>query len=238
MRRFLFITTIFILGGFFFFSDDALSKKDAAMNSAMRSVEVPTQFLASIFGNSEHQQVKVLEQENNALRAQLFALNHQAKPLFFDGKKAVTAKIYSAYPTNSHHLVSINAGTLDGITEGMPVLFNDAFLFGRVVEVSPRRSIVQTVFDLAWEIPTKIGSDGINALFVGGRDPRLTLILKNETIAEGDIVYASSKEFPYGLILGLIESVIQIPELTFQEAKLRLPYDATSVTQVMVLLES
>ncbi|MEK7611812.1 MAG: rod shape-determining protein MreC [Patescibacteria group bacterium] len=238
MRRFLFITLIFAFSGFFFFSNDALSKKDAVMDSAMRSAQVPTRFLANIFEGANSEQVRILEQENEALRAQLFVIEREARPILFDGKKAVIAKVYSTYPTNSHHLVSINAGTLDGVTSGMPVLFNDAFLFGRVVDASDHRSIVQTVFDLEWEVPAKIGNDGVNALFVGGRDPRLTLILKNESITKGDTVYVSSKDFPYGLILGLVEDALYTPELTFQEATVRLPYDAASVTEVMVLLES
>jgi Cell shape-determining protein len=95
-------------------------------------------------------------------------------------------------------------------------------------------SSVQTIFDPGISLPVKIGAKETNALLVGGRVPRLTLIEKEEIILPGDEVYASASDFPYGLYVGEILELFPESGSAFQEASLKIPYDGGSLDRVFV----
>src|SRR3989338_3875494 len=114
-------------------------------------------------------------------------------------RSGISVSVYSSFPLNHKHIIAINAGGDDGVGVGMPVTLEGNILIGQVIEVSESQSLARTIFDKDWSLPVRIGTEEHDALLVGGQDPRLTLIDKNQEINSGDLVVSAKKDLPYGL---------------------------------------
>jgi len=182
------------------------------------------------FGSDLAAEVRRLRLENENLKSQLIMPQQSIGSI-------KTAHIYASYPFNDRHEITLAVGAIDGIKEGMPVMIGDRVVLGKIKKVFPRYSIVLTVFDAEWRLPTRIAS-GINALMVGGSEPKLTMIDKNREVHPGDLVYAAAKGFPYGALIGKIQNVSRAVGVPFQEAGLELPYRLdNNLIEAQVLLE-
>lgn len=154
------------------------------------------------------------------------------------GRRSVLiAPVYSTFPFNQKHLLAINAGASDGLSPGMAVTVDGNYLIGRILEVSEKQSLVQTIFDSDWTLPVRVGAMSYDALLVGGQNPRLTLIDKNDLLQTGDPVFSAQKEFPYGLPVGEVGVVNNLVARSFQEAELTLSYTIRSLREVAVILK-
>ncbi|TSC82997.1 MAG: Uncharacterized protein G01um101419_350 [Parcubacteria group bacterium Gr01-1014_19] len=154
------------------------------------------------------------------------------------GKRSVLmAQVYSTFPFNHKHLLAINAGAEQGVVVGMPVTTEGNLLLGQIVEVSNQQALVQTIFDNDWTLPVRVGPTLRDALLVGGQNPRLTLIDKNDVVQKGDIVISARKEFPYGMSVGEVGEVNNLVAHSFQEAELVFPYTMRDLREVAVILK-
>jgi cell shape-determining protein MreC len=178
-----------------------------------------------------------LEGENARLRAELELLAASAC-LRSGVQQVVRARMYSTYPFNNRGFVTINAGARDGISLSRTVTIDGVYLFGTVVEVFDSYSVVRTIFDSGWEVPVKIGDTaaGTDALLVGGREPRLTLIAKEAGVADGAPVYVVASDFTYGLTVGAVLDVRGNESSAFYESAITVPYEVSTLTEVWVLL--
>ena len=52
-----------------------------------------------------------------------------------NGREALIAKIYSTYPLNNHSVITVAAGSADGVAVGMAVTADGEHLLGQVVGV-------------------------------------------------------------------------------------------------------
>jgi cell shape-determining protein MreC len=150
--------------------------------------------------------------------------------------RAVEAHVFSTYPFNHRNMLMIDKGEDAGLGVGWGVIMGDSLLLGKVAAVFPYTSSVQTIFDPDMTLPVKIGEVGVNALLVGGRIPRLTLIDKGVVIVPGDTVYSSGNNFPYGITVGSVGVLVPASGAAFQEATLEIAYDAGTVDRVSVLI--
>ena len=157
------------------------------------------------------QYIKVLEEENESLRAQI---------LDQDSDAIRSIKVYSSFPFNSRGEIAIAAGQNDGIEPGDVVVYAGNILVGQVRSVFKSSSIVTTIFDPSWEIAVRIGDAEADALMKGGNELRLSLIPQDALIEEGNIVIAADKNFPYGLELGSVGNIENTEGDIFQEASL------------------
>ena len=218
----------------------ALSVSDAPqllLGAAARGFSslVASPFLALgelVSGESSREAIDRLTLENAALTAELARLRG-GEPSGRSGM--VRASVYSTYPFNHRDFITIGVGASDGIAVGMGVVVAGEFFLGAVHEVFPRSSAVQTIFDTEMSIPVKLGAAGADALLVGGRTPRLTLITSDEEVFPGDRVYAADASLPYGLSVGTVGTVTVAPGSAFQEALLSLPYDPGTLDAVFVV---
>lgn len=184
-------------------------------------------------GGALQKQLAELRLENQNLRAQLLQGKFTPRR---EGRHLV-AKIYTLYPFNNQNSVMVAAGAADGIKEGMTVTVGGNTLFGEVQTVFDDYSIVRTVFDPDWQIAVRVGDGENDALLAGGLSPILTLIDKNRAIKEGDAVYSSGKNFPYGLIVGQIKEVRHSATDPFQKATLALPYALNELREVWIIAD-
>ncbi len=152
-------------------------------------------------------------------------------------RSVLLAQIYSTFPFNHKHLLAINAGAEQGLAVGMPVTADGNSLVGRIIEVSERQSLVQTIFDGNWTLPVRVGPSLHDALLVGGQSPRLTLLDKKDVVQVGDKVISAKKEFPYGMSIGEVSAVNNLVAQSFQEAELSLPYTIRGLREVAVILQ-
>ena len=95
---------------------------------------------------------------------------------------------------------------------------------------------IETIFTSGWELPVRIGAERVEALFVSGREPKLTLISKKKNVSGGEEVFLSSRDFPLGLTLGTVGAVTEPSEDIFKEARLAVPYAITELTKLFVRL--
>ena len=86
-------------------------------------------------------------------------------------------------------------------------------------------------------MPVRVGPSLRDALLIGGQNPRLTLIDKNDLVQKGDQVISAKKEFPYGISIGEVGEVNNLVAHSFQEAELVLPYTMRDLREVAVILK-
>lgn len=186
--------------------------------------------------NKENEALKL---ENESLKAQLqkaqifytsFENSEEDKAL---AQKYIPAKIFSTYPFNIKGALTLNKGANQGIKKDSAVLAGEGILLGQISEVYENSSIVRTVYDPKWQLPVKVGEEKINGLFVGGNDPKITLIEKPVKI--GDAIFIDSKDFPLFLKLGEIKEMREENGGVFKEvAIVKTPYNISELDTVYV----
>jgi len=143
-------------------------------------------------------------------------------------------KVFSTYPFNYKSEITINAGTDNGVKEGSAVTVDSRFLLGKVTTIFSNYSVVQTIFDTDWNMSVRIGKTGVDALFVGGLEPKLTMIALNKSVSTGESIYSAGTGFPYGLEIGKVKDVIEEPTGVFKETTIEFPYNFNELREVVI----
>ncbi len=194
-------------------------------------------FLASLGGNN-FEETQSLKNENEILRAQI-----QKSQIFCSENnnsfasavvlKNLSARIFSSYPFNIKNVLTINAGSREGVKNSMTAVQGQNIFLGQVTEVFENYSTVRTVFDPDWQLAVKIGNDKINGLFKGGNAPKITLIEKPVKI--GDPVFTAGPGAPLDLKIGEIAEIREGAGGVFKEAIIKIPYNINQLETVNLL---
>lgn len=156
----------------------------------------------------DYRSFEKLHLEYQALSAKCATSTFVSDSSAVSGKYRVKeVKVFSLYPFNDYASISINAGSDDGLKEGMPVLAAPEVLLGKIKTVSRTKSEVQTIFDPSWKSTVSVGTGRIKAVLVGGAAPYVDLLPKNASTTPGDVVLNLAPEFPMDLFLGKAEDV-------------------------------
>jgi len=237
-RNFLVFIGLLILFGLLFLSQILINPKNYLASQLGNLVGRPIAFLANLIETSrDSAEFEKILKENEVLKAKILLLSKSSYRETIGGHEYLRARVYSTYPFNNRGLIALNAGRLDGLTELLPVTLGDAVFLGQLNHVSDNSSVARTIFDAGWELPVKAGIDGVDALLVGGREPKLTLIVKEKELISGADVYTAGKDFPYGLKIGTVREIFDNPGSTFREATLDIPYEVGEFTHVSVLIK-
>lgn len=171
--------------------------------------------------------------ENENLKAELAKLQSIKSQLPERPREFLRTVVYSRYPFNfkSEMLVGVNRD--ESVAVGKAVVFGGV-LVGEVQEVFGDTALVITVFDSRFKSAVRIGRGGADALFKGGSLPKIVLIPLGAKVAEGDIVYSASPDFPYGLPLGRVRDIKASSDNLFKEATLDLAYDINALQTVLI----
>lgn len=149
-------------------------------------------------------EIQRLKDENQQLK--LENLNLKSGILKRAQTSSMAAKVYSLYPFINRSEMLIGSGYDDGVRVGNVVVSGN-YMIGVVKSAYKGTSVVQTIFDSSFKIPVRVGEKEVDALYLGGLDPRLDLIDDKQEINQGDLIISASKEIPYGLGIGKISAV-------------------------------
>ncbi len=178
-------------------------------------------------------ELKALRNENAALKAELAKLEDVKRELPDRKPEYFRALVYSSYPFNLRNKILVDAGRRDGILRGEGVVFGNS-LIGKVDGVFEETALIKTVFDPSWQSTVRI-KGGIDALLVGGTNPRLTIIQKDAEISVGDPVSNAAPDFPYGLPVGTIRTIQLSEDKLFKEADLSFSYEPVDIRTVFII---
>jgi rod shape-determining protein MreC len=175
-----------------------------------------------------------LAAQNDALQAQLAALQVVASQLPTSTPNTIRAMVYSRYPMNFRNELLVNAGANVGVTSGAAVMFQ-GMLIGQVLKVFPDESLVQTIFDNDLKMPVRIGASGTDGLLQGGADPVVGSIANTAAVAPGAIVYSAAPGIPYAQPIAGVVATSTSADSLFQQATLSFPYDINNVETVLIM---
>lgn len=169
--------------------------------------------------------------ENKRLRD---LLNFQSS---VDKYRPVTSEVIG-FNTNSYgNTIILDAGKEKGITINTPVVNSDGIV-GKIIDVGGNSSIAQLLNDRNFSISVTINPVGANGILHGARGlSDLKEVPKGLLVTVGDTVVTSgySDIYPKGLMVGVVESVIEKPEHFFKEIKVRPSASVSKLKEVFIL---
>lgn len=175
-----------------------------------------------------------LRTENEKLKADIALLEQVRNYMPRGSQNSIPAFVYSKYPFNLKNEILISIGEEQGVKVGQTVVFQGLFL-GKVINVFDSSAVVQTIFDSRFALAAKVGEGAIDALLKGGDEPKLTLVVKNAQIKEGESIYSAAPGVPYGLPIGHVREYRMKEGDPFGEVLLRLNYSPAEINIVEVL---
>lgn len=227
-----FLLLLILFGNFLIFPKSFLAFK------FKEAINLPFIFLKTVVYNARiYKELNKLAIENQNLRARLFEFSQLPQSQILNNRRYVIAKVYSTYPFNTRDEIMINAGKSSGIQEALTATIGGDLLLGKIISINNYTSIIRTIFDSKWQFPVKIGDQGVDALYIGAKEPRLTMIDRDKKITVGDVVYSTGREFPFGLKIGEIIEIKSDSSQVFNEAKIKLNYNPDKLEEVWLILK-
>jgi rod shape-determining protein MreC len=169
--------------------------------------------------------------ENIRLRS-MFGLRE--RPAF----NYISALVVGTQMQALRNTVTINAGTDNGIRNGMPVV-TDHGLVGRVVSTSGRYAIVQLLLHKDLRVSARVQRSRANGIirWTGGHDLRLVNVPKTSDVNNGDVIVTSeySTLFPGGIRVGVVSATREVPGELFQEITVQPSVDFGRMEEVFVV---
>jgi rod shape-determining protein MreC len=189
-----------------------------------------------------------LVEENRTLRAVLalsdeIRLENDRLRLLLDFKETqdlvmLPAKVIAEDASSWFRTVTIDKGSEQGVTEGLPVVVAEGVV-GRVVRSSPGFSRVLLVTDASSAVASLLQGNRARGICRGkGEQLVFDFVLRQEDVGVGDRVVTSGMGgvFPKGLVIGLVESVDRQEYGLFQLIEVTPAVDFSHLEEVLVLL--
>lgn len=178
----------------------------------------------------ENTELKEFKKENETLR-EILDLKKESNFEFF--LVNVIAKDIS-----QDYLI-INKGAKDNLKEGLPVINQQKFLVGKIVNVYDNFSKVQMITSKNSVFDIKIAGKDIYGLAKGVGNFKISIerIPKEKEVEKGDVVITSSMGglFPEGLLIGEIDEVKKSDIEPFLTIKIKLPYETKDLFSLLVI---
>jgi rod shape-determining protein MreC len=150
----------------------------------------------------------------------------------------LTSRVIGRDTTGLLRTLTIDVGTRDGITVGMPVV-TDLGLIGRIYRVAATTSQIQLVTDINSYVNARLQTSRGEGSIVGtaSGDLRMTFIPLASEIKDGDSVVTSGigAKFPPGILIGQVTNSRLDDTRLFQEAQVRSLVDFNHLEIVMVV---
>lgn len=184
----------------------------------------------------EESRLKLLEQANQELRAQLNFLQTRAY-------RTIGADVIGKSTDPLRQTRWINRGAADGVAAGQPVVVHDGVLAGKVIAVEDKQSLVQLLTDHQSRVAATVTNreQSLGIIEGGyGLSIRMNFIPQNETVPVGEMVITSGLEpkIPRGLVIGVIETVEKEAYQPFQQASITPLAKGDKIWSVSIILDA
>ncbi len=228
--------TLLVISVFLFFVGQLLFTPKAYLVSRVgQAFQTPVIFMRSLMTRTKlMRNMNELLLENQSLRAQLQQAAFTPSIIEQERVRYIRAPLYSTYPFNINNKLLLAAGSESGVLEGAAVFAAPGIFIGQIESVAKGKAVVRTIFDPGWELPVRIGEEKVDALLVGGGEPKLTLVSKRKPLIGGETVSLSSRNFTYGLTLGAVADLRQSKESLFLEGRLITPYALPDLSELYI----
>lgn len=177
-------------------------------------------------------QLEEARQENIRLRALL-------KLAKSGGVQSKAARVIGR-PTNSWEgIITIDLGSKDGITVGMPVV-GPRGLLGQTVEVASGSARVRLITDQRSGVAAMVQRNRAVGILKGTIEGRLDLdfISRETTVKPGDVVITSGLGgvYPKGIVIGEVAEVDKASNTLYQSIRVEPSGDISGLEEVLVLI--
>ncbi|HEX2024871.1 MAG TPA: rod shape-determining protein MreC, partial [Actinomycetota bacterium] len=189
-------------------------------------------------------------QESLSLRAEnkmLHDLVGLRDRLQYTSADTVGAHVVAETPSNFEWSVTIDRGSLDGVTVDTPVMASQG-LVGRVVEVYPTTSKVLLIIDPDSAVSARLAGSGERGIIEGQRDEplRMELIDPETEVRPGEIVETSGYQleedltglYPSGIPIGVVDRVAPTEDDVRLEVWVRPNVDFSVIGPVLLITDS
>lgn len=154
--------------------------------------------------------------------------------------KTVGARVIGR-PTNQWEgVITIDRGSADGITSGMPVVGAQGLL-GQTVGVTKRAAKVRLITDPKSGVSVMVQSTRAEGIVRGSLEGKLTLdfVSSETTVRAGDVVISSGMGgvYPKGLIVGEVTRVRTAPASLYQDITVTPAGRLSGLEEVLVLID-
>lgn len=180
----------------------------------------------AIIANNDKLETEILVYKAQLQRmAELSAENLQLKSLLNGAElvknNVIVAELVGISPDPFHHLITINRGASDNISEGLAVIDGEG-LMGQVVEVFESHSRVLLITDSSHALPIynlRNNARGIIEGSGGFQRLRLRHVSPTQDIQVGDTLLSSGlgQRFPSGYPVGTVKAINKDPGQAFIE---------------------
>ncbi len=232
--------------------DDAVLMVAAPIESSLHDA---TQPLADLVNNvtdagrlsddnqALRQELERLKADNARLLASETELN-QLRQLqnirgIRQGDSFLEANVFAREPSNLKEMIAIDAGSSDGITEGMAVLTRQGSLIGTISKVLDHSAWVTLIIDPSSAVSALVQESRTQGVVAGSTDGDLTMEFVAETadVKEGDLVLTSGigGRYPANELIGQVVGVDKAAQELFQAVRVKPLADLTRLEGVLVL---
>ncbi|MCX6760379.1 MAG: rod shape-determining protein MreC [Candidatus Nealsonbacteria bacterium] len=139
----------------------------------------------------------------------------------------------------SQDFISVNKGSIDGVSKNMPVVTGHKVLVGKISEVYKNYSKVMLLSDKKSSLDASIKEKDISGVVKGQGGFRLLfdLLPQDKELLKDDIVVSSSFGgiFPAGFLVGRVVSIRKNDIESFQQAEISPSFDINVVSDIFVI---
>lgn len=174
-----------------------------------------------------------IKQENLQLRDQLGLAERT-------GYRLLSARVIGREPVGATKTITIDAGSAEGVSVGMPIVVSDGLLVGSVQEVFPQSARVILLLNVSVEVTARLQKSRADGVVTGqqfGQGLVMQLIPQETFVERGNRVVTAGlgDAYPPGLLIGYVQTVYEDANAIFQQADILPAVDFDRLEVVMVI---
>jgi rod shape-determining protein MreC len=189
------------------------------------------------------QEIERLKAENARLQASDTELNQLRQLQNIRASRPndsfVEADVFAHDPSNLKDAIAIEAGSSDGVKEGMVVLTRQGSLIGSVTKVLNNSSWVTLIVDPSSAVTALVQESRTQGVVAGSVNGDLKMEFVSETadVKEGDLVLTSGVggRYPPNELIGQVVGVNKAAQELFQSVSVKPLADLSRLESVLVL---
>ncbi len=247
LKEYLVFTFIVLLSLILIFQNDNVQVRFLRVIavSAIGFVQSSFSIIPNVFQLQEEN--KSLREENNALSVEVsqlkeakfenLRLNQMLEFKERNKLRMLTAKIVGKTLIQTRNNITLNAGELDSIKTGMPII-TDKGLVGKIIATSSNYCVAQILLNKDLKVSAKDQRSRVDGII--GWDGEKKLLMKNVSkssdVLVGDVIITSeySNTFPPGIPIGYIVSAGTVDNL-FKEIEIESFVNFETLEEVFIL---